>query len=247
MRFLIGVENRIRQLRRRLSPLLYAGTSVYCPFCDRTYRSFRPAGRRKFRRPNAVCAVCGSRERDRLMHEFLHNRKDLSRDNAKLLHIAPEACLRPAIADMGDELYLSCDLLRRDVDIRLNIEQMPFTDQFFDIVFCSHVLPEVEHDESALAEIHRVLNPEGWALVSVPSMGESTTSVQPGDEHEAPPEFFRIYGDEFSLQLVKHGFDVERIDLNDVLDQEQQSRMRIDTQTASAIYLLRRQANVELD
>lgn len=181
------------------------------------------------------------------MHALLRNRKDLHGGNSKLLHIAPEACLRPYIVDMGNELYLSCDLFRRDVDIRLNIEQMPFSDQFFDIVFCSHVLPEVEHDELALAEIHRVLNPEGWALVSVPSMGESTTSVQPGDEHEAPPEFFRIYGDEFSNQLVKHGFDVERIELSDVLDQEQQSRMRIDRQTASAIYLLRRQVNKDLD
>ncbi len=181
------------------------------------------------------------------MHEVLRNRKDLRRNNSKLLHIAPESCLRSAIVDLSDKLYLSCDLFRRDVDIRLNIEQMPFSDEFFDIVFCSHVLPEVEHDELALAEIHRILNPEGWALVSVPSMGESTTSVLPGDEHEAPPEFFRIYGDEFSNQLVRYGFDVERIDLNDVLDQEQQARMRIDRQTASAIYLLRRQANVELD
>lgn len=243
MRFLTGIEQRIRSLRRRISPVLYAGRNVYCPFCDRTYRSFRPAGRRRFRRLNAVCSVCGSRERDRLMHEFLRKRTDLRKPHAKLLHIAPEACLSSLIVEMADGLYVSCDLFRHDVDVRLNIEQMPFRDEFFDIVFCSHVLPEVERDALALAEIHRVLNANGWALVSVPSMGETTTSVQPGDEHEAPPEFFRIYGKEFDDQLAEYGFQVERIELNDVLDEEQQNKMKIDRQTASAIYLLRHQPN----
>lgn len=177
------------------------------------------------------------------MHEFLRKRTDLRKPHAKLLHIAPEACLSSLIVEMADELYVSCDLLRHDVDVRLNIEQMPFRDEFFDIVFCSHVLPEVERDALALAEIHRVLNAKGWALVSVPSMGEMTTSVRPGDGHEAPPEFFRIYGKEFSDQLAECGFQVERIDLHDVLDEQQQTMMRVDRQTASAIYLLRHQPN----
>ena len=174
------------------------------------------------------------------MHEFLRQRADLTRSKAKLLHVAPEACLVPAIQSLADGLYVSCDLLRRDVDIQLNIEQMPFRDEYFDIVFCSHVLPEVEHDDLALFEIHRILSPSGWALVSVPSHGETTTHVKPGDEHEAPPEFFRIYGDEFVDQLTEYGFLVDRIDLNEVLDVHEQAAMHVDRNTASAIYLVRK-------
>ncbi len=240
MRILRGLEFRVRQLRRKLSPLIYAGNNVYCPFCDRTYRSFRAAGRRKFKRLNAVCPVCGSRERDRLMHYFLETRSDLRIPNGKLLHIAPEACLSPAIRELGQREYISCDLFRQDVDVQLNIEQLPFDDESFDIIFCSHVLPEVEHDDLAIQEIHRVLNPQGWALVSVPFQGEKTFEVRPGDGQEAPPEFFRIYGADFPRVLAKQGFRVEIVHLDEVLDKEQQTRMRVDQQTAGAIYILRK-------
>lgn len=174
------------------------------------------------------------------MYYFLAARTDLQIPNGKLLHIAPEVCLTPAVRKLGAEMYVSCDLLRRDVDIRLNIEQMPFSDGTFNVIFCSHVMPEVEKDDLAIAEIRRVLNPIGWALISVPSQGESTREVRPGDGNEAPPEFFRIYGSDFSKVLVKQGFDVEIVRLDDVLDQHQQTKMRINQQTASAIYLLRK-------
>ena len=240
MRVLRGLESRVRQLRRKLSPLIYAGTNVYCPFCNKTYRRFRPAGRRKFKRLNAVCPTCGSRERDRLMHYFLEARTDLRIPNSKLLHIAPEACLSPSIRELAQGKYISCDLFRRDVDVQLNIEQLPFDDESFDIVFCSHVLPEVEHDKVAIGELHRILNPRGWALVSVPFKGANTFEVRPGDGNEAPPEFFRIYGADFPKVLAERGFCVETIRLEDVLDTEQQIRMRVNQQTASAIYVLRK-------
>ena len=174
------------------------------------------------------------------MHYFLQSRTDLHVPDGKLLHIAPEACLTPAVREFATEAYVSCDLFRRDVDVQLNIEQLPFEDESFDIIFCSHVLPEVERDDLAVKEIHRVLNPQGWALVSVPFQGEKTLEVRPGDGQEAPPEFFRIYGADFPKTLAERGFCVETVRLEDVLDQEQQIRMRIDQQTASAIYVLRK-------
>lgn len=240
MRVFRGLESRIRLLRRKLSPLIYAGNNVFCPFCNRTYRRFRPAGRRKFKRLNAVCPTCGSRERDRLMYYFLNARTDLRIPNGKLLHIAPEACLSPAIKELAQGKYISCDLFRRDVDVQLNIEQLPFDDESFDIIFCSHVLPEVEHDDLAIQEIHRVLDRQGWALVSVPFQGQKTVEVRPGDGQEAPPEFFRIYGTDFPQVLAEQGFCVETVRLENVLDQEQQIRMRVNQQTASAIYVLRK-------
>lgn len=175
------------------------------------------------------------------MHYFLEARTDLRIHRGKLLHIAPEACLAPAVRELASSLYVSCDLFRRDVDVRLNIEALPFKDNAFDIVFCSHVLPEVERDLKALEEIRRVLDPGGWALVSVPSQGERTIQVRPGDGHEAPPEFFRIYGTDFSTLLNKQGFEVEMVNLDDVINQELQSKIRVNQQTASAIYVLRKE------
>lgn len=174
------------------------------------------------------------------MHYFLASRKDLHIPNGKLLHIAPEACLTPAVRELATNTYVSCDLFRRDVSVQLNIEQLPFSDNTFDVIFCSHVLPEVERDQLAIEEIRRVLSARGWALISVPSQGSFTTKVRPGDGNEAPPEFFRIYGSDFSTVLAEQGFDIEIVQLDDVLNQEQQSKMRVDQQTASAIYVLRK-------
>ncbi|MCY3885246.1 MAG: methyltransferase domain-containing protein [Gammaproteobacteria bacterium] len=174
------------------------------------------------------------------MHYFLASRKDLRIPDGKLLHIAPETCLTSELRELASNTYVSCDLFRSDVNVQLNIEQMPFSDDAFDVIFCSHVLPEVEKDNLAIMELRRVLNPRGWALVSVPSHGENTTEVRPGDGHEAPPEFFRIYGSDFSIALTEQGFDVETVQLDEVLNQEQQTKMRVNRQTASAIYILRK-------
>ncbi len=240
MRFLVGFEQRVRRLRRSLSPWLYAGSQVYCPFCDRSYRKFRPAGRRKFRRLNAVCPVCGSRERDRFLHYFLRKQSCLQIPKAVLLHVAPEPCLQPSIQELGESAYISCDLLRTDVDVQLNVEQMPFLDESLDIVFCGHVLPEVENDRRAVAEIYRILKRTGWALVSVQSYGETTIEVRPGDGNEAPPEFFRIYGADFESELATQGFDVQRVAVSDVLDDQLQRRMRVSEETVGGIYILRK-------
>ena len=240
MRFFVQVEWKLREFRRSLAPLFYAGKDVYCPFCNREFRKFRPAGRRKFKRFNAVCPACGSRERDRLLYVFLTQRNDVWKSDATLLHIAPEPCLLPTIRKIAGGKYVSCDLFRRDVDVQLNIEALPFPDNSFDAVFCSHVLPEVEHDELALAEIYRVINSSGCALIAVQNREGDTLEVQPGDGNQAPPEFRRIYGSNFRDQLINTGFNVERIELSEVLDSTHRQRLNVSGETAGAIYLVRK-------
>lgn len=46
---------------------------------------------------------------------------------------------------------------------------IPFLDQYFDIVFTSHVLDEVEHVEQVMSEMARVLKPEGVAIHVLPT------------------------------------------------------------------------------
>lgn len=46
--------------------------------------------------------------------------------------------------------------------------ELPFTQDCFDVVICSEVLEHIEHYEAVLAEIERVLKPEGKLAISVP-------------------------------------------------------------------------------
>lgn len=48
-------------------------------------------------------------------------------------------------------------------------EKLPFEDQQFDIVFCSHVLEHVNNEEQSLKEISRVLKNNGTAIIGMPT------------------------------------------------------------------------------
>jgi len=50
------------------------------------------------------------------------------------------------------------------------LPDLPFQDGQFDIVICTEVLEYIENTQDAINELHRVLKPNGLAVVSVPFM-----------------------------------------------------------------------------
>lgn len=61
-----------------------------------------------------------------------------------------------------------------ELDSELNIkkgvsENLPFEDESFDVVFCSHVLEHVIDEQKSLEEIKRVLKPEGTLIIGMPT------------------------------------------------------------------------------
>jgi SAM-dependent methyltransferase len=56
------------------------------------------------------------------------------------------------------------------VDIVALGEQLPLRDAFFDLVICTQVLEYVEEPRKVIGEIHRVLKPGGFLLLSVPAI-----------------------------------------------------------------------------
>lgn len=240
MRIFTGLEMRVRRLKRKLAPLIYAGSAAYCPICVRSFRKFRAAGRNEYRRPNAVCPQCAGRERDRLMALYIQRSLTRLDTPRTLLHIAPETCLVTSLMRLGVERYISGDLFRTDVDVRFDVERLPFPSESFDAVYCSHVLQAVHNDDAAVREIHRVMTPNAWAILNVPERGEKTFDFQQGGEEDAPPDFVRIYGRDFSKRLTDAGFDVNVITPSQVLSRDEQQRMFVHSATAGAIYFMRR-------
>jgi SAM-dependent methyltransferase len=49
------------------------------------------------------------------------------------------------------------------------LEELPWTDQSFDLITCLDVIEHTPDDRPALAELHRVCRPGGWLLVTVPA------------------------------------------------------------------------------
>ena len=74
--------------------------------------------------------------------------------------------LRPAMAERLAERFPQCRALVGDCQVRL-----PFDDRFFDRVLAIHVLEHLPNLPAALAEVHRVLRPDGCFAVVIPCEG----------------------------------------------------------------------------
>lgn len=233
-------ETRLRRLRNRAAPVVYAGRARHCPVCAGDYRKFRAAGRRAERRPDAVCPRCSSRERDRLAWLFLRDIPPrLPRPG--LLHVAPEPCLVARLAELATGGYVQADLLRPDVDERFDLLAIPHPDGVFGAVYCSHVLQDVRDDAQALAEVFRVLAPGGWAILNVPVVAARTvereTPLRPrahGDPR--PPEHLRAYGPDYAERMAAAGFRVRVVRAADLASPSAQQRYGIAGSAAGAVH-----------
>jgi SAM-dependent methyltransferase len=100
--------------------------------------------------------------------------QDFEASTKSLLHFAPERFFKRRFKTTFG-IYKTADLFRADVDVKVDITNMPLADESYDVVYASHVLEHVPDDRKAVAEIYRVLKPGGMAILPVPinSMGKT--------------------------------------------------------------------------
>lgn len=206
----MGAEDLGAAVRR----LFYLWQARICPICGCSSPRFRPFGR--IPREDAQCVHCGSLERDRLAWLFIRTRTNLFSPVPKtMLHVAPESCLAERFqAHLGDG-YLSADLCDDRAMVRMDVTDIHYPDESFDVVYCSHVLEHVDDDRRAIRELYRVLRPGGWAILLVPVTGEETFEdpeiTDPRDRLEAfgQEDHVRRYGPDVVDRFREAGFTVQ--------------------------------------
>lgn len=187
---------------------------VYCPVCRSRFRAFLPAGLAG--RANASCPSCGARERHRLQWLFLRDRSDLFHRPNRVLHMAPEPCLARHLAGKPGIQYVTADRDPASGAVCVDITSMAFADDSFDVILCSHVLEHIPDDASALAGLHRVLRPGGWAMLQVPlddtraCTFEDPRVIEPADRERlfGQADHVRVYGRDYPDRLRAAGFQV---------------------------------------
>ncbi|HEY0319292.1 MAG TPA: methyltransferase domain-containing protein [Solirubrobacterales bacterium] len=190
----------------------YRGTRVQCPCCGSTFSRFLPHRGR----PHARCPGCGTLERHRLLTLFLERETDLFERPGALLHIAPEYGLFRRLSAVGGLRYVSGDLEPDLAALELDLMALPFAAASFDFVICNHVLEHVDDDRRAMAEIHRVLRPGGWAILMCPVDQRRATTLEdpavltPGDRDRVfgQSDHARLYGRDYRDRLAAAGFSV---------------------------------------
>jgi SAM-dependent methyltransferase len=70
--------------------------------------------------------------------------------------------------------YLSADLSAPDAMVKMDITDIQYPDNTFDVIYCSHVLEHLQDDRKAMGEFYRVLKPGCWAILQVPITADTT-------------------------------------------------------------------------
>lgn len=198
-----------------LAPL-YWGNNYTCPIENRSYRKFLPYGRIN-PRPNALCPGSLSLERHRLLWLFLKAKTNFFSDNLRVLHIAPELCFMKEFEKMANLDYVTADLESPLAKVKMDIHEVPFEDNTFDVIFCNHVMEHVQDDIKAMNELRRVMKPTGWAVIQVPffyPLKEQTfedpeiTGAKDREKAFGQDDHVRMYGKDYPERLREAGFTV---------------------------------------
>jgi hypothetical protein len=191
--------------------------TCFCPCCGGRFPSFIPGGVKL--RPNARCPRCHSLERHRLIWLYMAERTNISAGNLKVLHFAPETCIQNALEKIPGMDYTSADLCSPQAMVQMDITDIRYADETFDVILCNHVLEHIPDDRKAMSEMYRVLKPGGWAILQVPiDPAREKTFEDPGILSPRDRERFfgqadhvRWYGRDYPERLRHAGFHV-RID-----------------------------------
>ena len=231
----------LRRIRNIMREIIYYGNSRLCPVCGNKSRKFLEFGLTP--RKEAQCVYCGVLERHRFFWLFLSKKTDLFNGQPKkMLHVAPEPYFESKFRDRLGDNYITADLYNPLAMVKMDITNIEFEDESFDVIYCSHVLEHVQDDRGAMREFFRVLKPHGWAILLVPIKGEKTfedsSIVDPLERLKkfGKEDHVRQYGLDYVDRLRDVGFTVEVTEVEDLVQEDEAIRMGLTSDSGEIFY-----------
>ncbi len=128
------------------------------------------------------------------------------------------------------ERYITADLESPLAKVKMDVQNIPFPDGSFDVVFCNHVLEHVADDRLAMREMYRVMKPGGWGVMLSPvdpsraETFEDDTIVDPAERTRIFGQYDhrRVYGRDYADRLREAGWQVEETDYFNALTPDEQ-------------------------
>lgn len=181
---------------------------VECPCCGWTGRRFFDYIEVGYSVPNAACPSCDSHSRQRALSLWLRNEFHLDQQRGVTLLLAPERALAALWSAARDLRVIKIDIeAARGVDLLGDVMHLPLTDESVKLIWCHHVLEQVEDDKLAMREMYRVLHSSGVLVISA-GMGEEEETCEFGYSDKTLSGNRRRYGRDFSRRLEEAGFEV---------------------------------------
>lgn len=208
----------------------FKGTRFTDPIDGSSYRKFLPYGYQKIRE-NALCPGTLSLERHRLLWLYLERETNFIDNAIKVLHVAPEQVFYQKFKTFSHWEYTTTDLHSPLAEIKADLCELPFQDNYYDLILCNHVLEHIPEDQKAMQEMYRVLKQGGTLIAQVPLEENRTQTLEDNSitDKATRTEIFgqydhvRIYGTDYYTRLESVGFDSHAIDfLKKLTSQEKQ-------------------------
>ena len=150
----------------KIEAVLLWGNRYECCCCGKSSRRFLSHGNLGLRK-NIKCPHCLSLERTRILCMYIKNEIFKSGiQPMRVLHFAPVKGLKDFLKNSPYvSTYIDADLNPNVATYQADMTRMPYEDNSFDLLICSHILYCIPEDRKAMQEIHRVLRPGGKALI----------------------------------------------------------------------------------
>lgn len=203
-----------------------------CPVCGNELKVYFPYGAHI--RFNADCPWCASKERHRAYWLYWNKIGLFNGKCMKLLHFAPEKIFYDKISNLDYVEYYPVDIDpdKYGVKKKVDIMDIPYGDNMFDIIICNHVLEHIPDEEKALFELKRVLKKNGVAFLNVPVYEDYETTLENIDyntpelrlKYYGQSDHVRRYGRDYSERLKRAGFIVKDILISKDYSEEELNR-----------------------
>lgn len=206
--------------------LFLRGNRFEDPINGMTYRRLLPYGRLTSRE-NAIAPDTMSLERHRLMWLFMKEKTNFFTAELKFLHIAPEYCFIKIFKGMKNLDYITADLISPWADVKMDVHDIPFDENSFNVVICNHVLEHVDDANKVMKEFYRVMKPGGWGIFQVPidinnkATIEDKNVIDPNERERLywQSDHLRLFGLDYGKKLSEAGFKVTESDfINELSD-----------------------------
>ena len=186
-----------------------------CPCCGWEGRRFFDYIEMGYSVRNCACPACDSHPRHRELFLWLRDEFGISEKTGTALVFAPEKAFGPVWHSASKLRAYKVDLEpSRNVDVLADLMNLPFAPEIADLIWCHHVLQQVEDDRVALKELHRVLRPySGEFIVSV-GEGTQVNTTEFGFANKALTGNRRSFGADFVMRLSEAGFQVQPLATN---------------------------------
>jgi ubiquinone/menaquinone biosynthesis C-methylase UbiE len=136
---------------------------------------------------------------------------------------------------MNNLEYITADIESPLAKIKIDVTDIPFENNHFDVILCNHLLEHVENDRKAMRELYRILRKTGWAIIQ-PHIDNNRQSTFEDKSVTSPKEreklfnqrdHVRVYGLDYTNRLEEAGFIVYKENFLKEIEEEELKRFSL--------------------